>query len=85
MTSTARWDIFCKVIDNYGDVGVCWRLAADLAARAQKVRRWCDDVSALTWLAPQGAPGVEVICWTGAPTTALPGDVVVEERRSHTS
>ena len=78
MTSTARWDIFCKVIDNYGDVGVCWRLAADLAARAQKVRMWCDDVSALTWLAPQGAPGVEVICWTGAPTTALPGDVVVE-------
>ena len=53
MTSTARWDIFCKVIDNYGDVGVCWRLAADLAARAQQVRLWCDDVSALTWLAPQ--------------------------------
>jgi uncharacterized repeat protein (TIGR03837 family) len=78
VTSTARWDIFCKVIDNYGDVGVCWRLAADLAARAQKVRLWCDDVSALTWLAPQGAPGVEVFCWTDAPTTAVPGDVVVE-------
>ena len=27
-----RWDIFCKVIDNHGDIGVCWRLAADLAA-----------------------------------------------------
>ena len=22
-----RWDIFCNVIDNFGDIGVCWRLA----------------------------------------------------------
>ncbi|MER2540956.1 MAG: elongation factor P maturation arginine rhamnosyltransferase EarP, partial [Azonexus sp.] len=21
-----NWDIFCRVIDNYGDIGVCWRL-----------------------------------------------------------
>ena len=27
-----QWDIFCKVIDNFGDIGVCWRLAADLVA-----------------------------------------------------
>ena len=26
------WDIYCAVIDNYGDVGVCWRLARHLAA-----------------------------------------------------
>jgi hypothetical protein len=19
-----RWDIFCRVVDNYGDAGVCW-------------------------------------------------------------
>ncbi len=24
-------DIFCNVIDNYGDIGVCWRLARQLA------------------------------------------------------
>ncbi len=23
-------DIFCRVIDNYGDIGVCWRFAKDL-------------------------------------------------------
>jgi hypothetical protein len=23
-----RWDLFCRVIDNHGDLGVCWRLAA---------------------------------------------------------
>ncbi|WP_187492385.1 elongation factor P maturation arginine rhamnosyltransferase EarP, partial [Pantoea agglomerans] len=21
------WDIFCTVVDNYGDIGVTWRLA----------------------------------------------------------
>ncbi|MEP7099809.1 MAG: elongation factor P maturation arginine rhamnosyltransferase EarP, partial [Burkholderiales bacterium] len=27
-----HWDLFCRVIDNFGDIGVCWRLAADLGA-----------------------------------------------------
>ncbi|MDP2000390.1 MAG: elongation factor P maturation arginine rhamnosyltransferase EarP [Rhodoferax sp.] len=57
------WDIFCRVIDNYGDVGVSWRLAAGLAARGQRVRLWLDDPSALTWMAPHGAPNVEVRHW----------------------
>ena len=26
-----RADIFCRVVDNYGDIGVCWRLARRLA------------------------------------------------------
>jgi hypothetical protein len=21
-----RWDVFCRVVDNYGDAAVCWRL-----------------------------------------------------------
>ncbi|MGT2489786.1 elongation factor P maturation arginine rhamnosyltransferase EarP [Cupriavidus basilensis] len=28
------WDIFCTVIDNFGDIGVCWRLARQLAQEA---------------------------------------------------
>ena len=55
------WDVFCRVVDNFGDIGVCWRLAADLAARGQHIRLWVDDPSALTWLAPAGAPGVELV------------------------
>ena len=47
-----HWDLFCRVIDNFGDIGVCWRLAADLAARGQTVRLWIDDPSALAWMAP---------------------------------
>ena len=41
VNTTARqpllWDIFCQVIDNHGDVGVCWRLARELAARGHTV------------------------------------------------
>ena len=25
-----HWDIFCKIVDNFGDIGVCWRLAKQL-------------------------------------------------------
>ncbi|MFM7122688.1 MAG: elongation factor P maturation arginine rhamnosyltransferase EarP, partial [Fluviibacter sp.] len=38
-----HWDIFCRVIDNFGDAGVCWRLAADLASRGQRVRLFIDQ------------------------------------------
>lgn len=74
------WDIFCKVIDNFGDVGVCWRLAADLAARGEQVRLWVDDTRALAWMAPAGCPGVTVLPWAPAPrTTGRPAsDVLVE-------
>lgn len=58
------WDLFCTVIDNHGDLGVAWRLAADLARRGERVRLWVDDASALAWMAPQGAPGVSVHHWT---------------------
>jgi uncharacterized repeat protein (TIGR03837 family) len=73
-----RWDLFCRVVDNFGDIGVCWRLAADLAGRGHAVRLWVDDPSALVWLAPGGAPGVEIIHWTADTPVASPGDVVVE-------
>ena len=72
-----RWDIFCKVIDNHGDIGVCWRLAADLAERGQDVRLWVDDASALAWMAPAGHPRVAVLPWEGC-VAAQPGDVAIE-------
>ena len=65
-----RWDIFCKVIDNWGDIGVCWRLACDLAARAETVRLWVDDPSALAWMAPDGCAGVSVVPWADARAVA---------------
>lgn len=78
-TAPRRWDVFCRVIDNLGDIGVCWRLAADLAERGQSVRLWTDDASALAWMAPGGAPGVSVQAWHAAAASSVdPGDVVVE-------
>lgn len=72
-----RWDIFCKVIDNHGDAGVCWRVAAELAARGEQVRLWIDDPAPLAWMAP-GHPGVEMVHWTDHVPPLAPGDVVVE-------
>ena len=77
-----QWDIFCKVIDNFGDIGVCWRLAADLATRGQRVRLWVDDASALAWMAPIGCDGVQVLPWTDSPDMSClentPCDVLIE-------
>jgi uncharacterized repeat protein (TIGR03837 family) len=73
-----HWDLFCRVIDNYGDIGVCWRLAANLGACGQTVRLWVDDPSALAWIAPDGAPGVELQPWSDDTPAAEPGEVVVE-------
>ena len=75
------WDLFCRVIDNHGDAGVCWRLAADLASRGEAVRLWIDDARALAWMAPQGVPGVAVHPWPVAQhdfATTSPGEVVIE-------
>ena len=86
MNRRLQWDIFCKVIDNFGDIGVSWRLSADLAARGQAVRLWVADASALSWMAPLGTPGVTVLPWGQAADAAAlaallpanPGKVLVE-------
>jgi uncharacterized repeat protein (TIGR03837 family) len=47
------WDIFCRVVDNYGDIGVCWRLARQLANEYPfEVRLWVDDLRALKQIWP---------------------------------
>ena len=42
-----RWDIFCKIVDNFGDIGVCWRLARQLQfEHGLQIRLWIDDLGA---------------------------------------
>jgi len=48
--TSLRWDIFCRVIDNFGDAGVCWRLAADLASRGEQVSLYIDQPELLKGL-----------------------------------
>lgn len=46
-------DIFCTIIDNFGDIGVCWRLAKQLQQEYQlTVRLWVDDLASFAKLEP---------------------------------
>ena len=46
------WDIFCAVVDNFGDIGVTWRLARQLQREGHgKVRLWVDDELRFEWFA----------------------------------
>jgi len=90
MSQRLSFDIFCRVIDNYGDIGVCWRLARQLAAHGQvsgPVRLWVDDLHSLARLVPQAARknqrhdlnGVQVHPWSQAEDdTVQPLAVVIE-------
>ena len=82
-----RWDIFCQVVDNFGDIGVCWRLARQLAGEYGKaVRLWVSDLAAFRHLCPEIRPGlaaqtlggIEVRLWAGDFCGESVGDVVVE-------
>ena len=82
-----RWDIFCSVIDNLGDIGVCWRLARQLAAEhAADVRLWVDDLATFRELAPtldvdamvQKLGDIEIRAWKTPFPLAEPANVVVE-------
>ncbi|CAM2173168.1 Protein-arginine rhamnosyltransferase [Burkholderia cepacia] len=46
-------DLFCTVIDNFGDIGVCWRLARQLAhEHGWQVRLFIDDLRTFSRLLP---------------------------------
>ena len=40
-----RWDIFCRIVDNFGDIGICWRLSQQLAHEHHlQIRLFIDDL-----------------------------------------
>ncbi|AXS79827.1 elongation factor P maturation arginine rhamnosyltransferase EarP [Dechloromonas sp. HYN0024] len=82
-----HWDIFCRVIDNFGDIGVCWRLARQLAAEhGRVVRLWVDEPDSLQPLCPsidptqaiQSYQGVEIHHWVDDIEIHRTADVVIE-------
>ncbi|MCS3513167.1 elongation factor P maturation arginine rhamnosyltransferase EarP [Pseudomonas grimontii] len=82
----ARWDIFCSVVDNYGDIGVTWRLARQLVAEQRcEVRLWVDDLRAFERMCPdidvrldqQWQEGVDVRHWPSTWSSAPAADVVI--------
>ncbi|MPQ57980.1 elongation factor P maturation arginine rhamnosyltransferase EarP [Duganella sp. FT27W] len=87
---TIRLDLFCRVIDNYGDIGICWRLARQLhAEHGIAVRLWVDDLVSFRRLRPevdtaaenQMVQGVAVRHWRdqdGVYTVDDVADIVIE-------
>jgi uncharacterized repeat protein (TIGR03837 family) len=82
-----RWDVFCKVVDNFGDIGIAWRLARTLAAEhGIAVRLWVDDLASFARIWPTADPtaaaqrlcDVDVRRWAGPMLGITPADVVVE-------
>ncbi|GAB3421842.1 elongation factor P maturation arginine rhamnosyltransferase EarP [Massilia agilis] len=82
--------IFCKVVDNYGDIGICWRLARQLHhEHALAVTLWVDDLASFRRICPevdtgaalQQVQGVAVRHWQGQDGQFDPGevaDIVIE-------
>ncbi|MFZ6755271.1 elongation factor P maturation arginine rhamnosyltransferase EarP [Undibacterium sp. Dicai25W] len=64
--------LFCKVVDNYGDIGICWRLARQLAhEHGITVNLWVDDLISFKRICPeihtnqakQDVAGIKVTHW----------------------
>lgn len=52
-----HWDIFCKIVDNFGDIGVCWRLSRQLHSEHDiNIRLWIDDLHIAKQLIPELDP-----------------------------
>jgi uncharacterized repeat protein (TIGR03837 family) len=53
--------IFCKVVDNFGDIGICWRLARQLREEhGIAVTLWVDDLRCFRRICPDVMIDVEV-------------------------
>ncbi len=79
-------DIFCSVVDNYGDIGVCWRLARQLSKEhGMAIRLWVDDLRSFGKLCPeldvglemQVCRGVQIHHWEDVLTVVEPADLVI--------
>ncbi|MGU5713717.1 elongation factor P maturation arginine rhamnosyltransferase EarP [Aeromonas taiwanensis] len=82
------WDIFCCVVDNFGDIGVTWRLARQLEREGHgAVRLWVDDLASFARICPgldpardgQWVEGIHIQHWHKTlPADTTPARVVIE-------
>jgi uncharacterized repeat protein (TIGR03837 family) len=79
-----RWDIFCRIVDNFGDIGVCWRLARQLNSdHGLQVRLWVDDWGVAQQFIPRlknssHIDGVTILNWSDSADFAQAAEVVIE-------
>lgn len=66
MYSSLTLAIFCRVVDNYGDIGICWRLARQLQAEhGVAVTLWVDDLASFRRICPDVAVAADRQCVAG--------------------
>ncbi|MES2074582.1 MAG: elongation factor P maturation arginine rhamnosyltransferase EarP [Pseudomonadota bacterium] len=52
--------LFCRVVDNFGDIGICWRFARQLRREhGIAVTLWVDDLASFRRICPEVAPDAE--------------------------
>ncbi len=82
-----RWDIFCTVIDNFGDIGFCWRLSRQLVhEHGMEVRLWVDNLESFAQIVSdinldveqQWLHGVEICFWQQSFSNIKPANVIIE-------
>lgn len=87
MLNHPHWDIFCKIVDNFGDIGVCWRLAQQLHNEHQlTVQLYIDDLQVAKQLIPaidtsrskQIIQGISIIAWDANTEFTNAAPVVIE-------
>lgn len=79
LDTRSRWDIFCKVVDNFGDIGVCWRLARQLADEYDvHIRLWVDALPLAEQFAGAGHARIELAHWHEAADFSQVAPVVIE-------
>ena len=87
MSALKRWDIFCKIVDNYGDIGVCWRLALQLRVEhGLQIRLWIDDLEAAQKIIPilnidenrQVFEEITILKWNAESDFSQAAEVVIE-------
>lgn len=75
----ARWDIFCKVVDNFGDIGVCWRLARQLADEyGIHIHLWVDGLALAQKFTGARHAYIHLEHWTENTAFSQAADVVIE-------
>lgn len=73
-------DIFCDVIDNYGDAGVCLHLARNLSHQDYQVRLFCNNLEVLNTIINEHDKSnnkLAIVNWEQPLTTYRPSQVVI--------
>lgn len=87
MATNKHWDIFCKIVDNFGDIGICWRLAKQLQHEHQlHIRLFIDDLNVAKYLIPaldtslaqQTIQNITIVSWSTNTTFTHNAQVVIE-------